>query len=132
MTSRRRVVPDPTRRHAVLLWGDDHARELYSGLRRNLPADWQILQVSRPGCLPDTTATGPSTSDPCAQSNWTALQTIAAAKPDVVVVAQDRGQLISRSHRIGDRMNRLGVTRTLIMGPTPRWRSRAPERQTAS
>lgn len=117
---------DPTRRHAVLLWGDDHARELYSGLRRNLPADWQILQVSRPGCLPDTTATGPSTSDPCAQSNWTALQTIAAAKPDVVVVAQDRGQLISRSHRIGDRMNRLGVTRTLIMGPTPRWRTGLP------
>ena len=117
---------DPTRRRAVLLWGDAHARELYSGLRRNLPADWQILQVARPGCLPDTTVTGPSTSDPCAQSNWTALQTIAAAKPDVVVVAQDRGQLISRSHRISDRLSRLGVTRTLIMGPTPRWRAGLP------
>jgi peptidoglycan/LPS O-acetylase OafA/YrhL len=117
---------DPTHRHAVLLWGDDHARELYSGLRRTLPADWQILQVARPGCAPDVTIAGPSTSDPCAQSNWTALQTIAAGRPDVVVVAQDRGQLISRSHAIADRLSRLGVTRTLLLGPTPRWRTELP------
>jgi hypothetical protein len=117
---------DPTRRHAVLLWGDAHARELYSGLRRTLPTDWQILQVARPGCLPDVIVIGPSTSDSCVQSNGTTLQVIAAARPDVVVVAQDRGQLISRSLMIGDRLSRLGVTRTLFLGPTPRWRTGLP------
>lgn len=114
---------DPSRRHAVLLWGDRHAMELYSGLRHNLPPDWQILQVARPGCHPDATVTGPSTSDPCAQSNWTALQTVAAAKPDIVIMAQDRGHTIRRFNTMGAILSRLGVTRTLFLGPTPHWRT---------
>ncbi len=117
---------DPTRRHAVLLWGDSHAQELYGGLQRSLPADWQILQVARPGCFPDATVAGPSTSDACRQSNWTALQAIAAARPDVVIVAQDRGQLIWHYNVSGKILNGLGVTRTLFLGPTPRWRTGLP------
>ena len=117
---------DPSRRRAVLLWGDRHAQELYSGLQRNLPPDWQILQVARPGCFPDATVTGPSAADPCAQSNWTALQTITAAKPDIVIVAQDRGQLIRRFNTMGAILSGLGVTRTLFLGPTPRWRTALP------
>jgi peptidoglycan/LPS O-acetylase OafA/YrhL len=117
---------DPSRRHAVLLWGDSHAQELYSGLQGNLPADWQILQVARPGCFPDATVTGPSTADACAQSNWTALQTIAVARPEIVIVAQDRGQLIRRFNAMGATLSGLGVTRTLFLGPTPRWRTGLP------
>lgn len=117
---------DPARRRAVLLWGDSHAQELYGGLKRNLPSDWQILQVARPGCFPDATVAGPSTVDPCRHSNWTALQTIAAAKPDVVIVAQDRGQLIRRYNATGAVLKQLGVTRTLFAGPTPHWRTALP------
>jgi hypothetical protein len=117
---------DPGRPHAVLLWGDTHAQELYAGLKKSLPSDWQILQISQPGCLPDIRVTEPSTGDSCAQSNWVALQTVATAKPDVVIVAQDRGQLIRVYNVTGTTLARLGVTRTLFVGPTPHWRTDLP------
>ncbi len=120
------LTRDPARPHAVLLWGDGHARQLYVGLQRNLPADWQVLEVSRPDCPPDALVTGPSTFDSCRQMNWAALQAIAAIRPDVVVMAQDRDQFISRFNAEGDKLKRLGVKRTLFMGPTPHWTTGLP------
>ena len=97
---------DRTKRHAVMIWGDSHAQHLYWGLKQNLPSDWQILQVASSGCLPDPDVASPSTVDYCRQSNWTALQTIAKAKPDVIVVAQGTGQQVSRFNAIEDRMTK--------------------------
>ncbi len=112
---------DPGRHHAVLLWGDEDARALYTGLRQNLPADWQILQVALPGCLPEAVLAETQTFDSCEQSNRAALRTIAAARPEVVIVAHDRGQSIRRFHLIADRLHELGVARTLFTGPAPHW-----------
>ena len=112
---------DPARHHAVLLWGDEQARALYPGLKQNLPADWQILQVGQPGCLPEAALGDIQTFDSCEQSNRAALRTIAAARPEVVIVAHDRGQLIRRFNLIAASLHELGVTRTLFAGPTPHW-----------
>jgi peptidoglycan/LPS O-acetylase OafA/YrhL len=117
---------DPTKRHAVLLWGDSHAQHLYWGLKQTLPPDWQILQVASSGCFPDPSASGPSTTNYCQQSNWVALQTIAKAKPDVVIVAQERGQVRRRFDEIAARIHPLGITRTLFAGPTPHWMTGLP------
>ncbi|HEX4511369.1 MAG TPA: acyltransferase family protein, partial [Burkholderiaceae bacterium] len=111
---------DPAKRHAVMLWGDTHASELYAGLRKNLPADWQILQVGPSNCPPDGLVSGPS-SDPCLQAGWEALQTIAALHPDVVVLAQGAGHFAWRMEATADKLAKLGVARTLAVGPTPHW-----------
>ena len=117
---------DPGRRHAVLLWGDEHARALYTGLQQNLPADWQILQVGQPCCLPQVILDETPTFDSCEQSNRLALPTIAAARPEVVIVAHDRGQLVRRFNQIAARLHELGVARTLLAGPAPHWTGGLP------
>jgi peptidoglycan/LPS O-acetylase OafA/YrhL len=117
---------DPARRHAVMLWGDSHAQQLYWGLKQTLPPDWQILQVASTGCFPDPSASSPSTTNYCQQSNWTALQTIAKAKPEVVVVAQEGGQRNRRFSEISARIQPLGIVRTLFVGPTPHWMTGLP------
>ena len=118
---------DLAKRHVVMIWGDSHAQHLYWGLKQNLPSDWQILQVASSGCLPDPDVDSPSTVDYCRQSNWTALQTIAKAKPDVIVVAQGTGQQVSRFNAIEERMRKLGIKHTLFAGPTPHWLASLPE-----
>lgn len=112
---------DPARRHTVMLWGDSHAQHLYWGLARNLPADWQILQVATSACTPELDAVGPSATNFCQQSNWTALQTIARVKPDVVILAHGAGQTARRFDALDAALKKLGVKRTLIVGPTPHW-----------
>lgn len=120
---------DPAKRYSVMLWGDSHAQHLYWGLARNLPADWQILQVTSSGCMPDIEGAEPSTTNFCHHSNWTALQTIAKDKPDVVIVAHSAVHLAGRTEAIAAidaELKRLGVKRVLIVGPTPHWLSDLP------
>lgn len=111
---------DPTKRYAVMIWGDSHGAHLYSGLRDNLPRDWQILQVTGSGCHPYV-AVKPSATDHCLQSNWFALETIKAAKPDVVIVAQNDYHRVARMEALADTIRNLGVARVIFNGPTPHW-----------
>ena len=117
---------DPGKRHAVMLWGDSHAQHLYWGLKQTLPPDWQILQVASSGCFPDPNASGPSKIDYCQHSNWVALQTIAKARPDVVIVAQESMQRTRRFSEISAKIQPLGIGRTLFAGPTPHWMTGLP------
>ena len=117
---------DPARRHAVVLWGDSHAQHLYWGLKQTLPPDWQILQVASSGCFPNPNASGPSTTDYCQHSNWVALQAIAKAKPEVVIVAQESSQRYRRYVEISAKIQPLGIKRTLFAGPTPHWMTGLP------
>jgi peptidoglycan/LPS O-acetylase OafA/YrhL len=118
---------DPAKPKAVLLWGDSHAEHLSYGLRRNLPDDWQVLQVASSGCNPSLTASGPSRTDQCTQSSWFALQTIAAAHPDVVLVAQNEGHTLDNFQRIAVRLKELGVPRVIFAGPDPHWTEELPK-----
>jgi peptidoglycan/LPS O-acetylase OafA/YrhL len=118
---------DPALPKAVLLWGDSHAQQFYYGLKRNLPAGWQILQVASSGCPADADVRAPSAVDYCQQSNWMALKTIVIARPDVVIVARQNNQSVEQFSHIGRKLAALGVPRTLVAGPTPHWMAGLPK-----
>ncbi|SEO48231.1 hypothetical protein SAMN05428959_108249 [Duganella sp. CF517] len=117
---------DPAKPKAVLLWGDSHAEHLSYGIRRNLPAEWQVLQVASSGCNPSVAAAAPSRTDQCQQSNWFALQTVAQAHPDVVVVGQNAGHTLEGFQRIAERLKGMGVKKVVFVGPTPHWSENLP------
>ncbi|MCU6498179.1 acyltransferase [Rugamonas sp. A1-17] len=118
---------DPSKPKAVLLWGDSHAEHLSFGIRNNLPADWQVLQVASSGCLPTLAATGPSDVDQCTQNSWFALKTIADTHPDVVVVAQSVGHTLEGMKRIAERLQAMGVPKVVFPGPDPHWTEYLPK-----
>jgi len=118
---------DKRYKNAVFIWGDSHAQQLYFGLKKSLPDHWQILQVASSGCLADISATGPSTSDYCVQSNWLALKTIKETKPDVVIVAQNRGHSIENFEVIAKQLENLGIRKIIFTGPTPHWTPDLPK-----
>ena len=120
------TVRQPTQPHAVLIWGDSHAQQFYAGLRENLPADWQVLQVASSGCAPSLTATQPSTVDYCQQSNWFALKTIAASPPDVVLVGQEQGHQRQTMQALAAKLHHLGVKKVVFAGATPHWTAPLP------
>jgi peptidoglycan/LPS O-acetylase OafA/YrhL len=117
---------DPAKPKAVLLWGDSHAEQLSYGIRNNLPADWQVLQVASSGCSPTLAATAPSRVDQCMQSSWFALKTIAETHPDVVVVAQNLGHTLEGMQQIGERLHAMGVPKVVFTGPDPHWTDNLP------
>jgi peptidoglycan/LPS O-acetylase OafA/YrhL len=119
-------VRDPAKPHAVLVWGDSHAQQLWFGLRSEMPKDWQLLQVASPGCKPVLDMRGPSGNDICTQSNWFAQKTIAEAKPDVVVVARERGHDPAAMAAMAERLHALGAKKVLFTGPTPHWTAELP------
>lgn len=118
---------DPAKAKAVLLWGDSHAEQLSFGIRNNLPPEWQVLQVASSGCSPSLDAPAPSATDQCAQSNWFALKTVADARPDVVLVAQNIGHDLGNMKRIADHLRGMGVPRVVFTGPDPHWTANLPD-----
>lgn len=114
-------------RHAVFIWGDSHAQQLYAGLKNNLPSGWQILQVASSGCPPNANIKESSSADYCAQSNWLALEAIHHAKPDVVIVAQNIGHNAESLRQIAEKLKDFGVRRVIIPGPTPHWTAALPK-----
>ena len=119
-------IRDKNYRHAVLLWGDSHSQQLSFGLRSNLPADWQVLQTSSSGCVPDVKATESSAISYCQHSNWFALKTIKEAKPDVVIIARNLGQSQEYFDEVAIKLKDLGVKKIIFMGPTPHWTTDLP------
>jgi peptidoglycan/LPS O-acetylase OafA/YrhL len=117
----------PDLKHAVLVWGDSHAQMLNSGLTNNLPADWQVLQVASSGCVPSMTYAKESKTDYCAHSNWFAIETIKAAHPDVVILAQHDFHAAEALNALSSALVKLGVKKVLIIGPATRWRDDLPK-----
>ena len=118
---------DPKYPHAVMIWGDSHAQQLAPGLARALPKSWQPLQVASSGCPPAVDATVPSPTSQCDQSNYFALRTIEQATPDVVVIAQSEGQTAVGFAEIATKLQALGVKKTILVGPAPRWNTELPK-----
>ncbi|KQZ78512.1 acyltransferase family protein [Pseudomonas sp. Root562] len=105
----------------LFIWGDSHAQQLYSGLRKELPKTWEILQVATSGCPASPDATQPSTTDYCAQSNWFALKQIKNLRPDVVIIGQNEKHDEIKLRRIFMILKDAGVERVIFTGPTPHW-----------
>lgn len=106
---------------AVLLWGDSHAQQLVPGLMKNLPNNWQLLQVTSSACLPNADVTAPSSSSQCKQSNYFALRTIVEARPDVVILAQASWHNKEKLLATSEKLKELGVGRIVLVGPVPQW-----------
>ncbi len=119
-------VRQPTQPKAVFIWGDSHAQQLYSGLRRELPADWQILQVASSGCAAALDGR-PRQNNYCDYSNWFAFQAIAQTHPDVVIIGQDLQHDVATMARISARLKAIDVRKVIFTGPTPHWRIDLPK-----
>lgn len=117
---------DPARPRAVLIWGDSHAQQLNHGLTRNLPAEWQVLQVASSDCRADSRLPEDSELDHCQRSNWFAMQTVRLARPEAVVVAQEGGHDIARMELLASDLKAAGVQRVILLGPAPRWTAHLP------
>lgn len=114
-------------KYSVLLWGDSHAAQLYFGLQRNLPATWQVLQVTTSGCIPSIQQEKVIFDNACEKSNYFALETVRAQHPDVVVVAQNVGHVSSSMAHIGTRLESQGVNTVIFTGPSPHWSRDLPK-----
>lgn len=111
---------DPGKKHAVLLWGDSHAQHLYIGLKRNLPDDWQILQVASSACRPSLRF-DKNSGNYCLYSNYFAYETIRETRPDVVLIAQESGHDPAFMKEVTERLTRAGVRKLIFTGPSPHW-----------
>jgi peptidoglycan/LPS O-acetylase OafA/YrhL len=111
---------------SVFIWGDSHAQQLYYGLSKHLPADWQILQVTTSGCAANVIDYGKSEGEFCEKSNRFALSTIAKTMPDVVIVAKSEGQTTQEYNEIAAKLKNLNVKKIILLGPTPHWTSDLP------
>ena len=110
----------------VFLWGDSHAQHLYSGLKKNMPDNWEILQVASSGCHPKIVSES-SPNNYCDHSNWFALNAIKNSHPDVVVISQDFNNSLNNINSIYNELRKNGVARVVFVGPNPRWLIPMPE-----
>ncbi len=121
------VMRDPTKKHVVFIWGDSHAQMLYWGLRQTLPDDWQIMIVASSSCPPDPSVVADSATQVCQRSNFFALQTISAVKPDVVIAARADGANYAAMLRLADGLRERGARHVLLPGPAPQWDAKLPK-----
>jgi peptidoglycan/LPS O-acetylase OafA/YrhL len=107
--------------HSLFIWGDSHASHLYSGLKKNLPSSWQLLQISSSMCFPSIDVKNSSSTNYCTKSNWLSLETIKKVKPDVVMIATNAGHTIESFRKFSDYLEALGIKKIIFVGPTPHW-----------
>jgi hypothetical protein len=118
---------DLTVENTLVIWGDSHAQQLYPGLYKHLPENWQILQVTSSGCAPDISVQHNLTTNYCAKSNHFAIETIKRVRPNIVIVGQNSGHNVERMYSIGSELESLGVQKIIFTGPTPHWTSDLPK-----
>jgi len=118
---------DPNIENTLFIWGDSHAEQLYPGLHKNMPKNWQILQVTSSGCIPDISVQHDSSKNYCVKSNYFALKTIKRLRPNVVIVGQDLGHDVEKMSAIGSALESLGVQKVIFTGPTPHWNPELPK-----
>lgn len=113
----------------VFLWGDSHAQALSLGLRTLLAKQTPFYQVASASCRPSLTPEqGRATPirEACRYSNRTALQSIEALRPDIVVIAQKDGHDKTHWSEIAARLKSYGVKHIVLIGPLPQWNPSLP------
>ena len=115
-----------SKKQAVFLWGDSHAQMLGYGLRKNLPTDWQLLQVASVGCKPNPAQVEDSNTSYCERSNYVALETLKKSRPQTVVIAQSTAWQISEVDSLTAALKKLGVQRIVFVGQNPQWSDALP------
>lgn len=120
-------VRNPNFENSVLIWGDSHGSHLYYGIAQNLPKNWQVLQVTSSGCTPEISSKQDSSSDFCEKSNWFAMQAIATAKPDTVIIAQSSDHNPAKMSLMRSKIESLGIKNIIFTGPTVHWQRDLPK-----
>ena len=113
----------------VFLWGDSHAQALSLGLRTLLTQDMPFYQVASAACRPSLEPEHgrmTPTRKACDYSNQTALQSIEALHPDIVVIAQKDGHDKTHWNDIASRLKSYGVKHIVLIGPVPQWNPSLP------
>jgi len=105
----------------ILLWGDSYAQMLTYGLLKNLPSNWQLLQVSSRGCQANIFENNGSDKNYCTQSNYFAKKTIAEVKPKVVIISQNSDLSVENAQLFSSKLHELGVERVIFVGKPPEW-----------
>lgn len=111
----------PRSAKAVFLWGDSHAQHLNYGLRKSLPADVSLLQVSSSGCTPSAEDREHDALGTCNRANRFAIEKIAEVKPDAVILAQSVDHQSTDFAALAARLKGIGVRQVILVGPVPQW-----------
>ena len=112
-------TPGPGRN--VFLWGDSHAQALNLGLKEALPPDATLLQITTSGCSPALHDQQPDNLAACNKSNRFTLQHIAAARPDLVIIAQRFNHEQTDWTALAAELQKHGAKKVLLLGPLPQW-----------
>ena len=110
-----------------MVWGDSHAQGLGAGLRATLPGDLHLLQVATSACPPSVTDRNPDAWGICNHANRVALAAIAAARPDVVILAQADRHRERDWNALAQAVLEAGARHVLVVGPLPRWDQPLPK-----
>jgi len=104
----------------LFIWGDSHAQQYTHGIKSILGGNFAVRQIASTACPPKLVEEN-STYDYCIKSNFEALKFVNEAKPKIVLLAQnDKHDLDSLEAIIG-KLKELGVSKVLLMGPSPHW-----------
>lgn len=116
-----RLCYTPHSKKVVFLWGDSHVQHLNYGLTQNLPADVSLLQAGSSGCPPSLTNLTPDPLQTCNKANQFVWQKIQALKPNIVILAQQRGHEHTNYDDTIARLKAAGVQHVVLVGPVPQW-----------
>ncbi|MFD1121331.1 acyltransferase family protein [Methylophilus flavus] len=108
-------------KNLIVLWGDSHAYQLFSGLEKNLDSKFSLSQLTSSGCHPSIKLQGSSNSINCNKANEKALDVIRASKPGIVVLAQRDSHDSTDWNSLAVELKNLGVKRVILLGPVPQW-----------
>jgi peptidoglycan/LPS O-acetylase OafA/YrhL len=110
----------------VFIWGDSHAQQLYYGLSKSLPSNFEILQVASSGCMASVSE-DKSAIKYCEHSNRFAFDAIKKNRPHVVIVGQNLGHDFMKMDRLAGALRGVGAERVIFTGPSPHWISSLPK-----
>jgi hypothetical protein len=96
------------------------------GLRKNLPAGWQLLQVASVGCKSNPAQLEDSSTSYCERSNYVALETIKKTHSQTVVLAQSTAWKLPEVESLSSTLKKLGVKRIIFVGQSPEWSDALP------
>lgn len=117
----------------ILLWGDSHAAELYPGLQKlQDKAHFDVIQLTAAGC-PATITPLVNEQRDCAERRISAIAGMTGASADVVLISsawelyaaagESEEQILAAVKRDIQWVRRRGISRIVLFGPSPTWRT---------
>ena len=114
-------------KETILIWGDSHAAQLYSGYKAAFGKDFNLIQRTASLCMP---IVGIEKQDRafCKDINNDTLALIKREMPDKVVLAAYWSQHDwPRVSETITRLKEIGIKRIDLIGPVPIWRDGLPK-----